>query len=62
MIPHMPKNPMLAFAYIPFQEYKNIYPEEKALYRGTIFKDLDIPFDCYKNNPIMNPFANKVCK
>lgn len=62
MIPYMPNNANLAFAYVPFQEYKNIYSPEKALCKGTIFKDLDIPFESYKNNPIMNPFANKMCK
>ena len=62
MIPFMPAQPKLAFAYIPFQEYKNIYSTQKALCQGTIFKDLDIPFECYKSNPIMNPFASKVCK
>ena len=55
-IPHMPDNPHLAFAYVPFQEFKNLYSTDKALWRGTIFKDLDIPFETYKDNPIMNPF------
>ena len=62
MIPFMPSNPRLAFAYVPFQEYKNIYSPDKALCSGTIFKDLNIPFEYYKNNPIMSPFANKKCK
>ena len=62
MIPFMPNDPRLAFAYVPFQKYENIYPVEKALCRGTIFKDLDIPFDCYRNNPIMSPFKEMPCK
>ena len=62
MIPFMPSDPRYAFAYVPFQKYENIYSVEKALKRGTVFKDLDISFDCYRNNPIMNPFMEKPCK
>ena len=62
MIPFMPENPMHAFAYVPFQKFENLYKTDKALYRGTIFKDLDVPFDCYKNNPIMSPFKEAPCK
>lgn len=62
MIPFVPNDPRLAFAYVPFQRFENIYSVEKALCRGTIFKDLDIPFDCYKNNPIMSPFKEMPCK
>ena len=53
---------MLAFAYVPFQKFENLYKADKALYRGTVFKDLDVPFDCYKNNPIMSPFKEAPCK
>ncbi len=62
MIPFMPENPMLAFAYVPFQKFENLYKTDKALYRGTVFKDLDVPFECYKNNPIMSPFKEAPCK
>ncbi|MBE7037419.1 MAG: spore coat associated protein CotJA [Ruminococcaceae bacterium] len=55
-IPLMPQNPMYAYAYIAFQPFENLYKADEALYRGTIFKDLDIPFSTYKNNPIMSPF------
>lgn len=34
----------VAMAYVPWQEWKNIYPAEKALCRGTIFEELDKPF------------------
>jgi len=34
----------IAMAYVPWQKWCNIYPAEKALYRGTIFEDLDKPF------------------
>ena len=49
-------NPLPAFAYVVYQEFKNLYTPEKGIKQGTIFKDLDIPFSEYKNNPIMNPF------
>ena len=39
-IPFMPENPRYAFAYVPFQQYGNLYPTNNALYKGTIFKDL----------------------
>ncbi len=34
----------LAMAYVPWQEWRNVYSAEKALCRGTIFEDLDKPF------------------
>lgn len=34
----------LAMAYVPWQEWRNIYEAEKALCRGTIFEELDKPF------------------
>lgn len=34
----------IAMAYVPWQEFKNLYPAEKALSRGTIFEELDKPF------------------
>ncbi|MCI5971026.1 MAG: spore coat associated protein CotJA [Clostridia bacterium] len=55
-IPLMPKNPMFSYAYIAYQPFDNLYNANEALYHGTIFKDLDIPFSSYRNNPIMNPF------
>ena len=54
-IEFMPANPMYAFAYVPYQKFENLYPANEALWHGTLFKDLDIPFSSYKNNPIMNP-------
>ncbi len=55
-IPFMPENPRLGFAYVPFQKYENLYDIRKGLQQGTIFKDLDIPFEQYSSNPVMNPF------
>jgi len=62
MIPFMPSDPIYAFAYVPFQKYENLYSTKKALVRGTVFKDLDMPFDCYRDNPIMSPYKSAACK
>ena len=35
----------LASVYSPLQEYRNIYDLDTALKRGTIFSELDLPFD-----------------
>lgn len=43
-------------ASVKKQPFENIFSVSDALCHGTIFKDLDIPFECYKNNAIMNPF------
>ena len=38
-------NPMvLAMAYVPWQEWRNLYSAEKGFCRGTIFEELDKPF------------------
>ena len=34
----------LAMAYVPWQEWRDIYETEKALHCGTIFKELNLPF------------------
>lgn len=34
----------IAMAYVPWQEWRNLYSAEKALCRGTIFEELDKPF------------------
>lgn len=34
----------LAMAYVPWQEWQNIYDAEKGFCRGTIFEELDKPF------------------
>jgi hypothetical protein len=34
----------LAMAYVPFQRWGSIYDPVRALQRGTIFPDLDLPF------------------
>lgn len=35
----------LAMAYAPYQNWRNIYKEDTALQRGTIFSELDLPFE-----------------
>ncbi len=39
-------NLQLAQAYVPYQQYRNLYNVNEALYKGTIFQDL---FRAYKN-------------
>ena len=58
-IEFMPQNPRYAFAYVPYQKYENLYSTNDALWCGTLFKDLYMPFSDYANNPIMNPFKWK---
>lgn len=39
------ENLPLAMAYVPMQQWKNIYPLQEGLSRGTIFHELDLPFE-----------------
>jgi hypothetical protein len=41
----MPKNTVLAQAYVPEQLFQNLYPPEKALMQGTAFQELDMPYN-----------------
>ncbi len=34
----------LAMAYVPWQEYKDLYDPETAWKRGTLFQELDLAF------------------
>ena len=34
----------LAMAYVPMQKWKNVYANDVALNRGTLFPELDLPF------------------
>ena len=38
------ENYPIAMSYVPFQQWKSTYPLEKALERGTLFPELDLPF------------------
>ncbi len=39
-----PAHVSLAMCYVPYQHFENVYDDEKALDRGTLFADLDLPF------------------
>jgi len=39
-----PAHVSLAMMYVPFQRFQNLYEPDKALTRGTLFADLDLPF------------------
>ena len=39
-----PPKVSLAMMYIPFQRFERLYDPEKALERGTLFEELDLPF------------------
>ncbi|MEG1743448.1 MAG: spore coat associated protein CotJA [Clostridia bacterium] len=35
---------VLAMAYVPYQEFEDLYSNEDALKYGTLFKQLNLPF------------------
>lgn len=39
-----PKEISVAMAYVPFQQWCDVYTSDKALCQGTIFPVLDLPF------------------
>ncbi len=41
----LPKNVSLAMAYVPFQQWGDVYSDDEAFNRGTLFPDLDFPFE-----------------
>lgn len=34
----------IAMGYIPWQQWQQTYPLDRAMQRGTIFPELDLPF------------------
>lgn len=40
----LPAMPVVAMAYVPFQQFNTTYTPEKGLEMGTIFPELDKPF------------------
>ncbi len=40
----LPCDPVVAMAYVPWQQLKDVYEPEVALCRGTLFAELDKPF------------------
>jgi hypothetical protein len=48
-IPFMPERPILAQAYIPFQQWpEKLYGLDKGLQEGTIFPELNQPYTWYE--------------
>ncbi len=43
--PLFPAGIPLAMAYVPMQKLRNIYEPAKALMRGTLYPELDKPWD-----------------
>ena len=39
-----PERTPLAMAYVPFQQWREVYSEDDALRKGTLFPQLDLPF------------------
>lgn len=39
-----PNNASLAMAYVPFQEWGDVYTDDEAFPTGTLFPDLNFPF------------------
>lgn len=40
----LPRNTVYAMAYVPFQQWSEVYSAEKGLCAGTLFPCLDLPF------------------
>lgn len=40
----LPAMPVVAMAYVPFQQFGPIYMPERGMESGTIFPELDKPF------------------
>ena len=40
----LPADPVVAMAYVPFQQNKAAYDDDDALREGTLFKTLNKPF------------------
>lgn len=45
MVPFMPKDPMYANCYVPYQSYEQMYEPNISLDRGTVFPELYMPYD-----------------
>ena len=47
----LPENPVVAMAYVPFQQYNTVYPAEQGFDNGTIFPELNKPFYGRRGEP-----------
>ena len=43
-IPPLPKNPVVAMAYVPFQNAQKLYSVEQGMENGTMFPELNKEF------------------
>lgn len=41
----LPENPVVAMAYVPYQEKENVYSAEQGISEGTMFPELNKPFE-----------------
>ena len=41
----LPSNPTVGMAYVPFQQWGEVYDADKAFSRYTLFPQLDLPFE-----------------
>ena len=42
----LPSDPVVAMAYVPFQIPENVYSAEQGISVGTMFPELNKPFEC----------------
>ena len=42
----LPKEPVVAMAYVPYQNAKKLYSPEQGIRNGTMFPELHKPFSC----------------
>ena len=49
-VSRFPARTPLAMAYVPFQEWGDVYDDDEAISRGTLFPDLKLPFS--KGGPV----------
>lgn len=40
----------VGMAYVPIQAFENLYSDDEAFKRGTVFQDLDLPFTAKEGN------------
>lgn len=44
----LPEDPVVAMAYVPYQQRGKMYYAEQGLEKGTLFPELNKPFRCGK--------------
>lgn len=43
--PRFPQHTPIAMAYVPFQQWGEVYSEDEAFETGTLFPELNFPFE-----------------